>query len=161
MKKNYFILIIFLTLVLVGGFYILKKFSKYQTPRAPEAAGFNIQNSAGLNVQNFNPGPQINNEGVVEVTIKPKNFSEKEWIFEISLNTHSEELNIDLLENALMLDDKGNKYRPIHWDGDPLGGHHRSGFLKFNPVLPLPESITIKILNIGGIKERSFVWQLK
>lgn len=102
-----------------------------------------------------------NSEGAVIVTVTPKNLSDKEWGFLITLSTHSQELTTDLAKTTVLLDDKEKEYMPFAWQGDPPGGHHRSGILKFNPVSPQPRLMTIKIYQVGEIEERNFTWQLK
>lgn len=112
-------------------------------------------------VQAPNLGTQKNSDGSIEIDVTPKNFSEKEWGFGIVLDTHSEELNADLEKVTVLADNRGNIYKPIAWEGDPPGGHHREGVLKFQPVPTRPESITIIMSQIGGIEERRFTWQLQ
>lgn len=103
-----------------------------------------------------------NSEGTVSVVVTPQNINNDSSTldFEIVLNTHSEELNNDLVAVSELVDDQGNSYRPISWKGDNSGGHHRSGILKFNPILPKPKFIELKIKNIGNVSERSFKWNL-
>lgn len=103
---------------------------------------------------------QTNNEGAVEITVTPKNLSNKEWVFDIALNTHSMEIGEDLTKVSVLVDEDGNEYKPIEWQGDPPGGHHRKGILKFAPISPQPQSIILKIFQVGEIKERNFTWQL-
>lgn len=153
MRKSYFIIIAFaLILAIVVGFQALNKSNKNQ--------GSQTQVLSESDAQIPNLEARTNSEGAVEVTVTPKNLSGKEWVFEIALNTHSKELASDLTKTAILLDDKGNEYMPLGWEGDPPSGHHRSGILKFNPVLPQPTLITIKIRQVGGIEERNFTWQL-
>ena len=105
---------------------------------------------------------KTNSEGPVEVGVTPRRIvpTDAEWSFEISLNTHSYELNDDFLAASELRDEQGNAYKPIAWDGDPPGGHHREGVLKFKAIAPQPSSITLGIQDVGGIKERKFTWQL-
>ena len=103
------------------------------------------------------------NQGGVTAMITPKDLSAgvSSWDFEISFNTHSDELNYDLTQVVILVDESGKEYKPTAWDGDPPGGHHRGGVLEFNPIIPLPQSITVKIGNVGGIAERSFSWKIQ
>lgn len=103
-----------------------------------------------------------NSEGSVSVSVTPDSFGSQEtvWNFQIALNTHSGSIDTDLVSSAYLIDDKGNVYKPISWDGAAPGGHHRSGVLKFNPISPKPKSIELKIKDVGGISERSFKWDL-
>ena len=107
--------------------------------------------------------PQINSEGSVEVEVTLVEISDASdsWQFKIVLNTHSVELDQDLTKITLLVDDKGNEYQPLSWEGTPPGGHHREGILTFNSISPQPSSIELVVKDIDGIKERKFTWDLK
>jgi hypothetical protein len=45
--------------------------------------------------------PQTSSEGSVEITVRPMNLTVNTWDFEVTLNTHSVELNEDLVEHRL------------------------------------------------------------
>lgn len=154
MKRTYFIIIAFiLVLAVVVGFQSLNKSDENRellTPTLIESV------SSTSNLE-----PQTNNEGPVAVTVAPhKSASAGIWEFEITLETHSVELNEDLMKAAVLIADNKN-YEPIAWDGDPPGGHHRKGILQFAPTSSQPQSITLKILGVGGVDERNFTWQIK
>ena len=102
--------------------------------------------------------PQENNEGAVTIRVMPKLSSEIS--FQISLNTHSEELNADLTQVATLEDENGKEYKPMRWEGDPPGGHHREGVLIFGPISPVLRTIKLVIQNIGGIAKREFLWTI-
>jgi hypothetical protein len=91
----------------------------------------------------------------VEVTPVDLAATSSEWTFDIAMNTHSGSLDADLTKIAVLTDDIGNAYQSIKWNGDPIGGHHRSGLLSFKPITPLPKSVTLKLSGIGGV-ERTF-----
>lgn len=97
----------------------------------------------------------------VTVVVTPLELREgsQEWRFEITMSTHSVELDQDLIEASLLVDEGGNEFKPIRWDG-PVGGHHREGVLVFNPISPLPQLLELKITGISDTV-RSFAWQLK
>jgi len=99
----------------------------------------------------------------VTVKVTPVEFGQdaQTWKFRIVLDTHSGSLDDNLLRVAVLTDDKGKVYEPVAWEGAEPGGHHREGVLMFNAVQPMPESIEIKIKNVGGVPERSFAWSLK
>lgn len=105
--------------------------------------------------------PKTDSQGGVTITIAPKTFSEENstWDFEITFDTHSVELNQDLTKVAVLIDESGKEYKPSAWEGDPAGGHHRKGILKFNSIKTQPSSFVIKIKEVGGIAERVFSWQ--
>lgn len=118
------------------------------------ASGETTQNqSSGLETRESNDGP-------VSVAVTPRSLESASWDFDITLNTHSEELSEDLVAVSQLIDDQGKSFKPTAWEGAPPGGHHREGVLKFNPISPKPKSIEIKIKNVGGIQERSFKWNL-
>ncbi|KKU03412.1 MAG: hypothetical protein UX99_C0018G0010 [Candidatus Amesbacteria bacterium GW2011_GWB1_47_26] len=91
----------------------------------------------------------------VEVSPQDPSFSSQLWKFGVSLDTHSGDLNQDLVKIATLRDDKGKVYRPISWEGDPPGGHHRKGTLSFQSVNPKPAQIILQI------EERKFIWDIK
>ncbi len=151
MTKSYLIIIAFaLILAFVIGFQVLNKSNKNQKPQTP-ALSEPVTQTPDLK-------PQINNEGPVTVTVIPRKSTNANTLdFGIILETHSVELNEDLMKAAILtVDNKG--YEPIVWDGDPPGGHHREGILKFGPLSPMPKKIELIISGIGGISERKFLW---
>ena len=81
--------------------------------------------------------------------------------FEITLTAHSGDLNQDPTKDVVLVDDKGNQFSPISWEGDPPGGHHRTGILKFKSPAKNLKSITLKINPGENIKEVNFTWQLE
>lgn len=103
--------------------------------------------------------PKSDSQGGVNITITPKTFSDLTWDFEIVLDTHSVELNEDLTQAAVLINEKGKEYKPSAWEGDPPGGHHRKGILRFGSIKTQPLSFVVKIKEVGGIAERVFNWQ--
>ncbi len=99
---------------------------------------------------------KTNSEGNVSVMATP--IDQSDWSFEITLNTHSVDINEDLAQVSTLTDENGNEYKPIEWQGDPPGGHHRKGVLSFGEITPRPQSITLFISQVGGIDERKFEW---
>lgn len=83
------------------------------------------------------------------------------WKFDIAFDTHSGSLDQDLMQIATLVDDKENVYKPTGWEGSGPGGHHREGILVFGPISPFPQSVELKIKDVGGIPERSFKWDIK
>ena len=104
---------------------------------------------------------QVNEEGPVSVSIQPlmSSFDTQElWKFEVVLSTHSVELTTDLMDSVVLIDNSGNEYKPIRWEGDPPGGHHREAVVFFNPVIEYSISIVVLARDIGDIPERKFMW---
>lgn len=83
------------------------------------------------------------------------------WKFQIVFDTHSGSLDDDLLAAVSLVDDKGNIYQKISWEGPGPGGHHREGTLAFNPIQPPPKYVELKIKDVGGVLERSFRWNIE
>jgi len=108
-------------------------------------------------------GVQRSSAGGVTVAVTPQKLaaSAKSWDFKVVLDTHSGELNDDLVTTATLIDDKGGRYAPVRWEGAGPGGHHREGTLKFNAVTPTPATIELRIARAGEAAPRSFRWQLK
>ena len=148
MKKIYIFGIIFVVgLIILGAFRAPKDRGPEQKKISDieEAAVWESKTSA---------------EGAITVTVTPKSLTGGVWNFEISLSTHSVELNEDLTTAAVLIDESGKEFKPISWEGDGPGGHHRKGVLKFGPILPLPKSITLKIDQADG-NGRAFTWQIQ
>ncbi|MBM3357808.1 MAG: hypothetical protein FJY54_08785 [Betaproteobacteria bacterium] len=96
------------------------------------------------------------------VTIKatPRALSGGAWEFEIVFDTHTQELKDDLMKSASLASD-GRSLAPAAWKGDPPGGHHRKGVLRFDAADPQSKTIELTITRPGEPKPRSFRWQLK
>lgn len=120
--------------------------------------GLQVLDRSGSVIQIPDLELQTNNDGQATVTVTPlKSASAGTLEFEIILDTHSVELNEDLIKAAVLIADDKN-YTPTAWDGAPPGGHHRKGVLRFAPISPSPKSITLKIRNVGGVAERDFTF---
>lgn len=104
---------------------------------------------------------QISNQGGVKITVEPRGFSRdaKSWDFAITLETHTQPLDDDLVKATTLLAD-GKTCRPLGWDGAPPGGHHRKGVLRFEAVTPLPQAVELQIRRAGEASPRIFRWQL-
>jgi hypothetical protein len=98
----------------------------------------------------------------VTVDVKPMQFAAgKPAKFEVSMNTHSVDLSADLTAVSTLTDDQGKEYRPVGWEGDGPGGHHRSGVLEFPALEGTPKSVTLVIKDIASVPERVFQWELE
>ena len=154
MKKT--IITILSLVILIGSFLIFYK----NRPLEQKKPVINQTDQQTSTKQNWES--KIDDQAAVTVTITPTDIlsQSKEWKFSIVMDTHSVELDQDLIKSAILIDDMGKEYKPRNWEG-PVGGHHREGVLVFNAIQPMPKSVEIKIKDVGGIQERSFKWDLK
>jgi hypothetical protein len=106
--------------------------------------------------------PQTSSELGVSVVATPRDLSAAatEWEFEIVLQTHSQDLSDDVKAVSTLIADGRATQVPTAWEGDPPGGHHRKGVLRFEPIAPRPETIELRILRPTESSPRSFRWQL-
>jgi hypothetical protein len=104
--------------------------------------------------------PQTSNQGGVVVRVTPGRFAPDAatWDFEVVFETHTAPLTGDPAQFTVLIDPQGRAHAPLRWDGDPPGGHHRKGVLRFKALQPAPASVTLKIRGIGGVPERAFTW---
>jgi hypothetical protein len=81
--------------------------------------------------------------------------------FEISLDTHSVDLDsYDLKALSSLRDDAGKVYQPTKVENKG-SGHHRQLVLVFPKPAPGNKRLELVIKDIAGVKERSFVWDLQ
>lgn len=125
------------------------------------AAAFAVVASAP--VHSSEPPVQKTSERGVTVAVTAMSLSATapKWDFKLVLETHSQELGDDLMQSAVLLDDRGGRHAPVAWDGAPPGGHHREGVLTFQPISPPPSSIELQLSRPGEPKPRVFRWTLK
>lgn len=119
--------------------------------------------NSGRNSSNkqLNLPTKTNDENGVSIEVKPIDFSfDKQVKFDIAINTHQGSLDFDLIEISVLEDDKGNKYKPINWEGSPSGGHHRYGTLTFSKIGEKTTFIKLIIKNVYDVPERIFVWNV-
>jgi hypothetical protein len=103
---------------------------------------------------------QTSRQEGVTVTVAPPGFARgaKTWDFAITLETHTQPLDDDLVNGTTLLTD-GNPYRPLGWKGSPPGGHHRKGVLSFAVVTPRPQAVELQIRRPGEASPRVFRWK--
>ena len=81
--------------------------------------------------------------------------------FEISLDTHSVDLDsYDLKALSSLRDDAGKVYQPTKAENKG-SGHHRQLVLVFPKPALGNKRLELVIKDIAGVKERSFVWDLQ
>ena len=95
----------------------------------------------------------------VMVKATPRALTSGTWEFEIAFDTHTQALNDDLMKTASLVAD-GRAHVPVGWKGDPPGGHHRKGVLRFDAIKPAPKVIELRIARPGEPKPRTFQWKV-
>lgn len=97
--------------------------------------------------------------GGVRVVVTPKTVAPgATWEFEVVMDTHTKPLDADLTKAAVLLDDGKRAYAPTVWQGDPPGGHHRKGLLRFPAPAGQTKSFEVQIEGIGSPGKRTFQW---
>lgn len=98
-------------------------------------------------------------EGEVSVEVTPMVLKPGgEAKFKVTLNTHTIELNYDLLKVSNLQDNNGNNIKAILWSGG-LVGHHLTGELVFPAISGKAESVELTIAGISG-SDRKFRWNI-
>ena len=102
---------------------------------------------------------QTESAGDVQVSATP--IINEYLKFEMVFDTHSGDLNYDLVSISQLKDKDENIYQPLAWEGDKPGGHHREGTLNFGPSSDI-SMLPVIILEINGIREENliFKWDL-
>lgn len=114
--------------------------------------------SPGARAQAQPPATQSSVDRGVTLKVTPKAIGPaSELEFAVVLDTHSADLDDDLVKSAVLLVD-GKELRPVSWTGAGPGGHHREGVLKF-PIPPqAPQAIELRIQRTGESAARVFRW---
>lgn len=105
--------------------------------------------------------PQSTSTEGVTVKATPRAVSGDAWEFEVVMDTHSQNLNDDLMNAAVLSTADGATSAPVAWQGDPPGGHHRKGALRFKAPKPGTKAIELRILRPGEPAPRIFRWRLE
>jgi len=104
--------------------------------------------------------PQRSSQAGVAVRVTPRTVTGPVWEFEVALDTHSRDLSDDLASSAALVVDGSAPAKPSGWQGDPPGGHHRKGVLRFDAPKPAPAAIELRIQRQGEPSPRPFRWSL-
>lgn len=109
---------------------------------------------------------RLDEQGAVIVSVEPTNLDNPSETldFQIGMNTHSVELDMDLSQLATLTTDTGKTLQPSGWEGG-RGGHHVTGVLSFpvdveSPPLEGVSTLTLTIREVD-VPERVFTWQLE
>jgi hypothetical protein len=105
---------------------------------------------------------RTNREGSVTVKVTPGDLSltAASWDFEVTLSSHVTELDQDMQSVAALVVGPGNVRSAFAWEGDPPGGHHRKGVLRFQPPKESPGVAELHLNGIGGASQRVFRWTI-
>jgi len=128
------------------------------TPGSTTAPTPGIDQQAGLTKSDA--------QGAVTVEVTPLNLDQPAdtLLFDISMNTHSVDLSMDLAQLSTLTTDTGKTIQASLWDA-PKGGHHLEGKLSFpaaqkgKKLLAGARSITLTINNVD-VQSRVFTWQI-
>jgi hypothetical protein len=110
--------------------------------------------------------PRIDDQGAVIVEMRPQNLNSA-WTkieFQVSMNTHSVDLGMDLAALATLTTDTGYSVKASEWITPQSGGHHVNGTLIFPssvddiPILEGARQITLTLVDVDA-PERVFVWE--
>lgn len=96
--------------------------------------------------------------GEITVRLEPHHVDGTGAEFRLTLDTHSEELDMDLVAGAELVVG-GNQWEATSWDGDGPGGHHREGSLRFDAGGPAVGAVA---LSLDGFPEPVIAqWRLE
>ncbi len=95
----------------------------------------------------------------VTLKVTPRGLKSNTWEFDLTFDTHSQDLKDDLLRSAVLVAG-GAQAAPLAWEGDPPGGHHRKGMLRFAAPTPRPAVIELHVSRPGESKPRIYRWRL-
>jgi hypothetical protein len=119
------------------------------------------------NTAGTNDMTRMDEQGAVTFAVTPLNLGTPADTldFDVSMNTHSVDLNMDLAQLATLSTDAGLTVQASEWDATP-GGHHVSGKLIFpsmqdtKSLLKGASKLTLTIINVDTTS-RIFEWELK
>ncbi len=108
-----------------------------------------------------NSSTQENDGGNVKIIVMPKTLAVGEKpSFDIVFETHSVDLDFDVVQISSLVDEKGQVFNKSIWEGSEPGGHHREGNLTFNTILSKTKFAKLIIRDVSDIPERTFRWEL-
>lgn len=145
--------------VVIAAFFVVVGSVFFFTSRTGQvqsriSSGANLSASAGTTTAEEQT--MTNAEGGMTVDVTPQRNADGSWDFAVAVNNHVQDVTQDMIAASSLTVASGNIVKPIAWEGDPPGGHHRSGTLKFDTLSAPPKTLTIR--NLGGVPERTFEW---
>jgi hypothetical protein len=117
--------------------------------------------------QNQPAETKTDGQGMVTVELTPENLNNpgETLVFDVSMNTHSVNLGMDLSKLATLTTDTNHSVAASGWDGPKEGGHHVSGKLTFpatqdgKSILAGAVQVTVTITGVDA-PSRVFTWQV-
>lgn len=97
----------------------------------------------------------------VTVQVTPRGLTGPQWEFDITFNTHSQDLKDDPLKSTTLIVDGAAPLAPIAWRGDGPNGHHRKGVLRFKAPGASPAKLELRLQRADEPAPRVFRWQLR
>lgn len=109
---------------------------------------------------------RLDTQGAIEISISPVNLQQpgETLDFDVSMDTHSVDLSMDLAQFATLTTDTGVSVKALKWEA-PKGGHHVSGKLSFPSksdggfLLDGAKIVTITLTDVN-VPSRVFTWNL-
>jgi len=158
MKRLYISALLILTLVLTA---CSATATPLQTDPQPDTA------STELSSASSSSATRVDEQGAIVIEITPINLdaSTDTLEFNVVMNTHSIDLNMDLATLSTLTTDRGITVQGSLWDA-PLGGHHVEGNLIFpsmkdgNSILEGASRLILNIANVDA-PSRVFEWEVK
>lgn len=145
------------TLVLAFGLFLAACTSKTASIQPAIAPQLNATSSGLM---------KTDSQGAVTFNVNPINLDNPgdTLVFDVSMDTHSLDLSMDLATLAELTTNNGLTIQATAWDG-PKGGHHAEGKLTFSinsdgiSLLKSANELTLTIKNVDA-PTRKFNWQL-
>lgn len=100
---------------------------------------------------------KTNTDNGMTVAVTPERKPDGSWDFAVAIDNHAVNVTQDMVAVSSLTDAAGQVISPTAWTGDPPGGHHRRGTLKFGALSSTP--ITLTIRDLGGVPTRIFTWE--
>lgn len=141
MRRRSLTLVVVVLIAALGALYLAVR-SPEGASRGGEQAG------SGLDVQQVEAGE-------VDVTIDPVELDDEGAAFEITFDTHSVELDADVMRATLVV--AGSEWPVMNWNGDGPGGHHREGTLRFRAMGPPKGEAVLALAGLPGPVEVRWV----
>lgn len=157
------ITIVVAVIVLFISFFGVKNWSKNKSVQNSRAISNSVINNLQMTgfEQTISLPTKSNDSGGLSIEATPIDFSFDQPVqFEIVLITHQGDLDFDLNQQSVLVDDLGNTYLPLEWQGG-RGGHHLSGTLIFPQPKEGIKQFKLVIKDIYNVGERIFEWNLE